>query len=126
MNRGTYLRWTPIALLPLVVGCAPSLKAQATGLRSSAVASPTQIAAQLEPAVPAPVVEQSPAVEDPVLTLIAVSDNHFKAGQTELEQGHFEAAKLEFNRAVDVLLESPYGARTESRIRDHFDRMVDR
>src|SRR4029077_1258810 len=58
--------------------------------------------------------------------LIADSDRHFKAGQTELEQGHFEAAKQEFNKAVDVLLESPYGARTEPRIRDHFDRMFDR
>src|SRR5262249_44409801 len=51
---------------------------------------------------------------------------HFEAGQRELEQGHVEAAKLEFNRAVDVLLESPYGARTEPRIREHFDRLVDR
>jgi membrane-bound lytic murein transglycosylase D len=61
-----------------------------------------------------------------VVTLIATSDRHFKAGQRELEQGHFEAAKTEFNRAVDVLLESPYGARTEPRIREHFDRLVDR
>src|SRR5205823_4614731 len=65
-------------------------------------------------------------VEDPVLTLIAVSDRHFKAAEKELEQGHVEAAKQEFNRAVDVLLESPYGARTEPRIREHFDRLVDR
>src|SRR6185503_10939216 len=43
-----------------------------------------------------------------------------------LEQGHVEAAKQEFNRAVDELLESPYGARTEPRIREHFDRLVDR
>ncbi len=58
--------------------------------------------------------------------LIAASDRAFKAGQKELEQGHFEAAKQEFNRAVDVLLESPYGARTEPRLREHFDRLVDR
>src|SRR6185436_16143888 len=51
---------------------------------------------------------------------------HFKAGQTALEQGHVEAARLEFDRAVDLLLESPYGGRTEPRIRDHFDRLVDR
>src|SRR5206468_8257705 len=65
-------------------------------------------------------------IEDPVLTLIASSDRYFKAGEKELEQGHFEAAKQEFNHAVDVLLESPYGARTEPRIREHFDRLVDR
>ena len=42
------------------------------------------------------------------------------------KQGHVEAAKQEFDRAVDVLLESPYGGRTEPRIREHFDRLVDR
>src|SRR5438874_10688720 len=68
---------------------------------------------------------EAPA-EDPVLTLIAASEQHFKAGQKELEQGHVDAAKQEFNRAVDVLLESAYGGRTEPRIREHFDRLVDR
>ncbi len=80
------------------------------------------------PAVAPPVQQEQPSrrVEDSVLTLIAESDRHFKAGQRELEQGHFEGAKQEFNRAVDLLLESPYGARTEPRIREHFDRLVDR
>ena len=65
-------------------------------------------------------------VDDPVQTLIATSERHFKTGQQELEQGHVEAAKQEFNRAVDALLESPYGARTEPQIREFFDRLVDR
>jgi len=63
---------------------------------------------------------------DPVVTLIDTADRHFKAGQIELEQGHFEAAQQEFNRAVNTLVESPYGARTEPRIREYFDRLVDR
>jgi membrane-bound lytic murein transglycosylase D len=65
-------------------------------------------------------------VEDPVVSLITSSDRYFKAGQKELEQGHVDAAEQEFNRAIDVLLESPYGGRTEPRIREHFDRLVDR
>jgi membrane-bound lytic murein transglycosylase D len=63
---------------------------------------------------------------DPVDTLIASSDQHFKAGQTALDQGHFDAARREFNLSVQVLIESPYGARTEPRIREFFDRLVDR
>src|SRR5690242_15378018 len=54
---------------------------------------------------------ESPA-DDPVPALIARSDAHFKAGQKELSQGHFDAAKLEFNQAVEVLIQSAYGART--------------
>jgi peptidoglycan lytic transglycosylase D len=109
----------PIALLPIAVACGSSIKNQ-TPARPAA---PAQAFAPVS--LPDTVVQQAPA-EDPVLTLIAESDRHFKAGQTNLEQGHFEAAKQEFNRAVDVLLESPYGARTEPRIREHFDRLVDR
>ena len=74
-----------------------------------------------------PVYAQAPQVAaDDVQNLIATSDSHFKAGQKELEQGHVEAAKAEFNLAIEVLLDSSYGGRTEPRIRDHFDRLVDR
>ena len=63
-------------------------------------------------------------VSDPVVDLIAVSNGHFEAGQTELQLGHLDSARNEFNKALDVLLESPYGARSEPRIREHFDRLV--
>jgi membrane-bound lytic murein transglycosylase D len=113
-------RWILGALLPVAAACGSSLKTQAP------TTQPTTPADVSVPALaPAPVVRQEP-VEDPVLTLIAESDRHFKAGQIELEQGHFEAAKQEFNKSVNVLLESPYGARTEARIREHFDRLIDR
>jgi membrane-bound lytic murein transglycosylase D len=114
-----------LALLPFMAACGSSLKTQAPAVSPPSAsrvvaAAPATAPATVTPA-PAPV-----TVEDPVVTLIATSERHFKAGQKELEQGHVEAAKLEFNRAVDVLLESPYGGRTESRIREHFDRLVDR
>jgi membrane-bound lytic murein transglycosylase D len=58
--------------------------------------------------------------------LIATSDRHFEAGQKELELGHLERAKAEFDRALDTLLESSEGARSNPRLREHFDRLVDR
>ena len=63
---------------------------------------------------------------DPVAALLATSERHFQAGQRELAQGHLDRARIEFDKAVTVLLESPYGARSDARIRDHFDRLVDR
>ena len=63
---------------------------------------------------------------DPVDQLIAVSNGYFEAGQRELNQGHLQQAKIAFNQALEVLLESPYGARSEPRIREHFDRLVER
>jgi membrane-bound lytic murein transglycosylase D len=65
------------------------------------------------------------AVQDPVLILIETSDRHFKAGQQELELGHVNAARQEFDKAVSVLLESSLGGRTEPRIREHVDRLMD-
>jgi len=113
------------ALLPFLTACGSAMKSQAPAVTPTPAAQSSRAASTNRPA---PLV-QTPGplpVEDPVLTLIAASDRHFKAGQSELEQGHFEAAKQEFNQAVNVLLESPYGARTEPRIREHFDRLVDR
>jgi peptidoglycan lytic transglycosylase D len=109
-------------LFPLATACGSSIHSKTLAPKASApvveVAPP--------PAVqPAPLVAAVRA-DDPVQTLISAADRHFKAGQSELEQGHFEGAKQEFNRAVDVLLESAYGARTVPRIREYFDRLVDR
>jgi membrane-bound lytic murein transglycosylase D len=81
--------------------------------------APDQTAAAAAPA------QATPAV-DPVATLIAASQEHFEAGERELKLGHLERARVEFDRAVDVLLESPYGARTDARMREHFDRLIDR
>ena len=116
MHRRRLRHLSVLALLPLVAACG-------AGHRKAARAVPPTTARP-----PAPVQQPTPIlpVADPVLTLIAESDHHFKAGQRELELGHVAGAKVEFDRAVNVLLESGYGGRTEPRIREHFDRMVDR
>jgi len=43
-----------------------------------------------------------------------------------MREGHLEMAKAEFNKSLEVLLESRFGARTVPRIREHFDRLVER
>jgi membrane-bound lytic murein transglycosylase D len=134
VRRRVQLRFTVAALLLGLgcVACGSRLKSQAlvvapTNSIPAQVAPPVtpQITPQITIAPPLPQALPAPA-EDPVLTLIAGSDRHFRLGQQELDLGHVEAAKLEFNHAIDVLLESPYGGRTEPRIREHFDRLVDR
>jgi membrane-bound lytic murein transglycosylase D len=123
-------RWsfvsTGIALLPLVTACGASVQSQVRSTVPAAAASAHAAPASVPSIPPSTSVAQTAPAEDPVVALIAVSERHFEAGQAALDQGHFEAAKQEFNKAVDVLLESPYGARTEPRIREHFDRLVDR
>src|SRR5687767_10949639 len=108
-------RLTSIAgLILLATACGSNPKIQ----KSPVV--PPQSAAPVAP------VAEPPAPPDPVATLIGQSQNHFTAGERELQMGHLERARTEFDRAVDVLLESPYGARTDARMREHFDRLIDR
>jgi peptidoglycan lytic transglycosylase D len=77
---------------------------------------------QVAPEPPAP---PKPQI-DPVATLIAQSQRSFDTGERELKSGHLDKARESFDHAVEVLLESPYGARTEARLREHFDRLIDR
>jgi membrane-bound lytic murein transglycosylase D len=102
----------------VAAGCSTRTTAHFPG----AISIPQPIVVEAVPApAPEPVREADPAAE-----LIALSTLHFEAGQHELELGHLDSAKAQFNRALEVLLESPFGGRTEPRVRDHFDQLVER
>ena len=101
-----------LSLLPVAAACGS--KARSLNVVPAAPSARAPESGQAKPAL------------DPVLTLIAASDGHFQAGEREIERGHLDGAKLEFDRAVNVLFESPFGTRSEPRIREHFDRLVDR
>ena len=108
----------PAALLSLVAllgGCAAHSQVASAPPPHSAI-GPVLVAAPVSPALAA----------DPIADLIALSNSHFDAGQAELQRGHLDSARVEFNKALDVLLDSPFGARSEPRIREHFDRLVER
>jgi membrane-bound lytic murein transglycosylase D len=117
-----------LALLPIIAvsaaSCGPGIRARSIDTVPSA--PPARNASTQARAASSAQTSSAQSTADPVEVLIATADKHFKTGQGELERGHLEAAKLEFNRAVDVLLESAYGARSEPRIREYFDRLVDR
>ena len=98
-------------------------------LIAGCVSGPGAQTVKVIPQPPAPVAAPVPAPEptpDPIAILIATSDKHFEAGRKELAVGHLLSAKAEFDRALDTLLESPDGARGNPRLREHFDRLVDR
>jgi membrane-bound lytic murein transglycosylase D len=74
---------------------------------------------------PAPPPPQPPP-PDPAVALIAASQEHFNEGERELQLGHLESAKAEFDLALGILLQSPAGARATPQLQEHFDRLVDR
>ena len=99
----------------VVAGCGGNPKPQVPA---------TPAPAKTVTAAPQPV--PAPPPVDPVASLMQTSQRHFENGERELKAGHLEKARQEFDLAVEVLLESPYGARTDARMREHFDRLIDR
>lgn len=115
MNRA----WLPkaaaagvVLVTAVTVGCGSKPKPQVPAAPSSVTP-----AAPARPATPP---------SDPITVLIEASQQRFLAGESQLKLGHLDRARIEFDRAVEMLLESPYGARTDARLREHFDRLVDR
>jgi membrane-bound lytic murein transglycosylase D len=114
MPRKTKFSLAPVFCTLVIAGCV-------SGPRTQVVKVVPQAPAPLAPPTPVP----TPA-PDPIAILIATSDRHFEAGRKELAVGHLERARAEFDRALDTLLESPDGARSNPKLREHFDRLVDR
>ncbi len=68
----------------------------------------------------------TPPPVDPVANLIKAADAQFADGQQQLQQGHLVAAREAFDRAVDTLLNSPAGARSDARLTAYFEKLLDR
>jgi membrane-bound lytic murein transglycosylase D len=103
-----------------VIGLAVSAACGSNNPKAQTPKAPAVAAAPVVPPAAAPV------PLDPITALINASQQHFESGERELKVGHLDSARSEFDKALDVLLESPYGARTDARLRAHFDRLVDR
>jgi membrane-bound lytic murein transglycosylase D len=104
---------TLLALALVTAACAARVPPSAT-------ATP-----QPEPVVAAQPVPEQP-VADPIADLIALSNEQFETGRRELEQGHLQTARTAFDKSLEVLLEWPGGARSEPRIQEQYERLVER
>jgi membrane-bound lytic murein transglycosylase D len=115
----TWLTSALVGALGVAAACGGNPKPQTKG---TAPSQDRPSAAASAPAAPTP----APVPPDPITALIETSQRHFDAGERELNAGHLDRARVAFDQAVEVLLESPYGARTDPRLREHFDRLIDR
>jgi membrane-bound lytic murein transglycosylase D len=105
----------PATLLPPGTATAPNLSA------TPAPAPQSQPDAKTVPA-PAAQIEAKP---DPVAELIAQVEKEYQIGQENYKAGHLEAAKENFDRAFNLLLGSSLDVRTDQRLQQEFDRVLD-
>jgi membrane-bound lytic murein transglycosylase D len=68
---------------------------------------------------------QTEAKTDPVAELIAQVEKEYKLGEENYKAGHLEAAKENFDRGFNLLLSSSLDVRTDERLQQEFDRILD-
>ncbi len=110
------------ALLGLT-SCEPT-KTTKTAAPPRQATAPT-ITAVTPAASPAKAQEKSVPKGDPVQALIERVEKDFQAGQASYQAGHLEQAKASFDRAFDTLLSYPPGVRSDERLEDEFDKIVE-
>jgi membrane-bound lytic murein transglycosylase D len=112
----------------LLSGCAGNDTKKAAKPAPQAVAPPLQQAPTPAPAAtPAPTPVPQPQVQlqpDPVSATIQEAEKSYQAGQADYKAGHLDAAKVDFNRAVDILMQSPGGVKSDDRLQQEFDKIT--
>jgi membrane-bound lytic murein transglycosylase D len=112
-----------------LTACQSAQKTTATKLPAQATAPP--IAAATAPAEPPPAQSSTsnskPAQTsaDPAGDLIAQVEKEFQSGQDNYRNGHLEAAKESFDNAFNLLMGSPLDIRSDQRLQEEFDKVVD-
>ena len=62
---------------------------------------------------------------DPIAALIDQAEKEFLSGQQNYQSGHLAAARLNFDTAFNLLLESQYDIHSDARLQKEFDRVVE-
>ncbi len=116
-----------LALVLLNSGCETTDSPRAAVAPPSSAQAPTLTAASTPPAnQPAPRPQEPATLRvDPVESLLAKVRQEYQEGQSEYASGHLEAARAHFDRAFDLLLTGPLNARSDRRLEEEFERIVD-
>lgn len=110
------------ALFLSTLSCKTTEKKKPAVTPSIAAQAPT-----LAPPPPPPqkIQENTVPKPDPVEALISQAEREYQAGQANYAAGHLEAAKDNFDRAFDILLTGRVGVRSDDRLEQEFDKVVE-
>jgi membrane-bound lytic murein transglycosylase D len=93
-----------------------------------AAPAPPSVAQDTKPTAPAPIPEITTSAApsaDPAADLIAKVEKEYNAGQENYKAGHLEAARQNFDRAFDTLLDSNLQINSDPRLEAEFDRILE-
>ena len=101
---------------PVVQALAPSIQ--------QTVATPVSLPAPQQQ-TPAPAQTPQPEKPDPVPEMIAQAEKALADGQADYKAGHLDAAKQDFNHAVDILMQGPVEIKSDDRLQQEFDKITE-
>src|SRR5882724_6781114 len=106
----------------------PAPQANAPAMTAAVPTAPASVPQKESVPKPAPAetVQTAPQVKpDAAADLIANADREYQAGQDKFKAGDLEAAKRNFDRAVDLLLQSPAEVRSDERVQHELERVLE-
>ena len=118
----------PAARMTAPPAAPPPAHEQRQANQTAATTPPTKNTTPRNAAASAPALAAKPETEarpDPVADLIARVEKEYQAGVELNKAGQDEAAREHFDRAFNLLLESPSGLRTDPRFQPEFDRVLE-
>ena len=117
-------------LAPIVASLALATISCETAEKKKATANPPAQALAPPPSQPSkpavPKIEEaSISKSDAVDSLVARVEEALRSGQIDYAAGHLEAARADFDKAVDLLLEGPLDIRSDERLQAEFDKVIE-
>lgn len=121
--QGTGCIAATLAMVLVGAGCESSRSQRSrTSPVPQATAPPLTAEAPKPAVVPPPVA--APVRPDPVEKMIRDSEKEYQSGQTNVRDGHLEAAKANFDRAMATLMEGPVDIGSDERLQRQFTKIV--
>ncbi len=115
-------------LLSLLPGCETDTPKKSSALPAQAnapeISSTVAQQSQPQPKIQEPP-KPKPQPADPADALVAEVEKLYAAGQTNYQAGHLEAAKAKFDQAFNTLLSSNLDIRSNERLQQEFDKLID-
>ena len=132
MTRFLKMFWVPIlGALLLLTACetseqkravaGPPAPAQAPTLPDTASSSATSSSPSVWPRAS----KKNAASVDPIEATVAAAEKEYQAGRANYAAGHMQAAKDNFDRAFDLLLTGPAQIKSDDRLQQEFDKIVE-